>query len=401
MHTYNITHIFWAILRTRQRMLLITCYGSCKPASVEGDRIATNESRSYITRCEFLFDVYNPCLEDFDGAKESLFKAAVIGTLVEDVNEYLSPASPNWYAVRGIPYRRGYLFHGPPGTGKSSLSFALAGLFGLNVHVISLLEPTLTETDLAMLFNNLPKRCIVLLEDIDTAGLVRTDNEDELDSKLTDGTKDDATTTADLLKEVKKAGRRGGGRAVGGTMMDGESNTGISLSGLLNAIDGVASQEGRVLVMTTNHPEKLDPALLRPGRVDMQIAFTLATKHQIREIFSKMYHSSDQPADSASLMQEKTPLINGHAHANGDTKGINGFTGSNSTSPSSSATGHYSKDDIKRLAYEFAEIVPEEKFSPAEVQSFLITMKKDPQRAMDEVEKWRDELVEAKERSRK
>ncbi|TLD18777.1 P-loop containing nucleoside triphosphate hydrolase protein [Venturia nashicola] len=312
--------------------------------------------------------------------------------LVEDVNEYLSPASPKWYAVRGIPYRRGYLFHGPPGTGKSSLSFALAGLFGLNVHVISLLEPTLTETDLALLFNNLPKRCIVLLEDIDTAGLARTDNDAEPDTKLTNGTKDYATTAADLLKEVKKAGRRGGGRVVGGTMMDGESKSGISLSGLLNAIDGVASHEGRVLVMTTNHPEKLDPALLRPGRVDMQIAFTLATKHQVREIFSKMYHSSDQPANSASAMQEKRPPTNGCPPANGNTKGSNDFT----TAPSSSANHHYSEDDIKILAEEFAEMIPEDKFSPAEVQSFLITRKKYPQRAMAEVEKWRDELLEVK-----
>jgi chaperone BCS1 len=51
-------------------------------------------------------------------------------TLIADVNEYLSPTSPQWYASRGIPLRRGYLFHGPPGTGKSSLSFALGGLFG-------------------------------------------------------------------------------------------------------------------------------------------------------------------------------------------------------------------------------------------------------------------------------
>ncbi|QDS68665.1 hypothetical protein FKW77_002054 [Venturia effusa] len=321
--------------------------------------------------------------------------------LVDDVNEYLSPSSPKWYAVRGIPYRRGYLFHGPPGTGKSSLSFALAGLFGLNVHVISLLEPTLTESDLSMLFNNLPKRCIVLLEDIDTAGLARVDNDDEPESKLTNGTKDTTTTTtADLLKEVKKVGRRGGGRIIGGGSMtaDGESSTGlgISLSGLLNAIDGVASHEGRVLVMTTNHPERLDPALLRPGRVDMQIAFTLATKHQIREIFSKMYHSTDRTAVSASLVPEEEeqktpppPLTDGYSSSNGDVKNIN------------AAVPRYSETDIKNLADEFARLVPEDTFSPAEVQNFLITRKKDPRRAMDEVGRWRDELLEAREASRR
>src|SRR5690606_16609320 len=62
-----------------------------------------------------------------------------------DINEYLHPATPHWYANRGIPYRRGYLFHGPPGTGKTSLSFAIAGVFGLDIYCVSLLEPTLSE----------------------------------------------------------------------------------------------------------------------------------------------------------------------------------------------------------------------------------------------------------------
>lgn len=279
------------------------------------------------------------------------------------------------------------------GTGKSSLSFALAGLFGLNVHVISLLEPTLTETDLVMLFNNLPKRCIVLLEDIDTAGLVRADNDnDEAEPNQPNATKDEKLTAADIVKELKKPGRRGGGRMGGVTTMEGEFNTGISLSGLLNAIDGVASQEGRVLVMTTNHPGKLDPALMRPGRVDMQIAFTLATKHQIHEIFSKMYHSSEQqqPVDTATmlLLEEKSTLTNGNVIANGHVH------------HKSAPHQHYSQERIKTLANDFAELVPEGKFSPAEVQNFLITRKKDPQRAMSEVEVWRDELLETKEKSR-
>lgn len=57
--------------------------------------------------------------------------------LIRDVNCYLSPASREWYETRGIPLRRGYLFHGPPGTGKSSLSFCLASIFGRMLHCLS------------------------------------------------------------------------------------------------------------------------------------------------------------------------------------------------------------------------------------------------------------------------
>jgi mitochondrial chaperone BCS1 len=61
--------------------------------------------------------------------------------------------------------RRGYLFYGNPGTGKTSLFFAIAGVFGLKIYCISLLEPTLTEEDRGIPFNSLPRRCVILLED--------------------------------------------------------------------------------------------------------------------------------------------------------------------------------------------------------------------------------------------
>lgn len=176
--------------------------------------------------------------------------------VLDDINEYLHPDTQDWYADRGIPYRRGYLFSGPPGTGKTSMSSVIAGVFGLDIHCISLLDPTLSEDDLLHLFSNLPRRCAVLLEDIDAAGLERKE--------------------AKTLKE---------------NTTDEKQGSSISLSGLLNAIDGVASPEGRVLLMTTNHVEKIDGALIRPGRVDMHIEFSLATRTQAEEIFARMYSS--------------------------------------------------------------------------------------------------------------
>lgn len=150
--------------------------------------------------------------------------------IAADINDYLNPATARWYANRGIPYRRGYLFYGPPGTGKTSLTFALAGVFGLDIHVISLQDPSLTEDDLGLLFTHLPARCIVLLEDIDTAGLTRqlTEHDDKTAPAAGDQSRNSDFNVLDLAKALKKANQ----------FSEEEKKKGITLSGLLNIIDG-------------------------------------------------------------------------------------------------------------------------------------------------------------------
>ncbi|KAI1103056.1 P-loop containing nucleoside triphosphate hydrolase protein [Jackrogersella minutella] len=284
--------------------------------------------------------------------------------VLADINEYLHPETPRWYANRGIPLRRGYLFHGPPGTGKTSLSFALAGIFGLDIHVISLLEPSLTEEDLSSLFGSLPRRCIVLLEDIDTAGLQRPPNhgkDGESNGEGGKSSKRDSTEIrgdwklSDLAKALKKEG-------------EADRKTGISLSGLLNAIDGVASHEGRVLIMTTNTPELLDEALIRPGRVDLQVAFANATQHQARELFLRMYEGYQAPPPS-------TP----------DAK-----------PPAEPADLDVSAQELPVIARRFSEKIPEGEFSPAQIQGYLLKRKKHPLKALEEADMWVEGLVKQK-----
>lgn len=354
--------------------------------------------------------------------------------VLADINEYLHPATPRWYANRGIPLRRGYLFHGPPGTGKTSLSFALAGVFGLDIFVISLLEPTLTEEDLLALFNSLPRRCVVLLEDIDTAGLSRQEEQNASASHESS----DTTKALENPKEARGGGggrKRGGGGRGGGAGAGGDNppqspndwkvsdlarelkkpwqddKKGISLSGLLNAIDGVASHEGRVLIMTTNKPETLDDALIRPGRVDLQVAFGNATQEQARELFERMYEADSRAKVSGAPIAPTNVVGNGHATTeNGfvDEKKHTATTTNGHAVTSSETEGltasealddhrlDVTMEELQVIATEFAERVPDGQFSPAELQGFLLKRKKDPRKAVEEVGPWVDAMLQQK-----
>ncbi|KAG1056142.1 hypothetical protein G6F43_001936 [Rhizopus delemar] len=177
-------------------------------------------------------------------------------TLVDDAHEFL--ISEQWYSDRGIPYRRGYLLYGTPGSGKTSFVYSLAGELGLNIYVVNLSNKSLTDDTLGELVTDTPSRCILLIEDVDAAFVQRT--------------KGEATT------------------------------------GLLNAIDGVAAQEGRILCMTTNHIENLDEALIRPGRIDVRVWFGNATRSQAEELFTKFYPNLPQNSPLPHLFASKIPI---------------------------------------------------------------------------------------------
>ena len=277
--------------------------------------------------------------------------------IVKDVNHFLHPATPHWYAARGIPYRRGFLFHGPPGTGKTSLVFALAGLFGLNIFCLSLLDPELSESQLIYLVNDLPYRSLVLLEDIDAAGLSRAE-EKESAEKSNENDADDSDSDDNAGKSKKSRGKKGK-----------PNKSSISLSGLLNAIDGVAIQEGRLLIMTTNHPDRLDEALVRPGRVDMQVKFGLATHAQVYDIFVRMFQRFD--GYDAEKKYRNGTIANLRERETLDEK----------------------EDRLEDMAEQFAAKVPDCQLSPAEIQGFLLLHSGKPREALREVEAWcRDKL---------
>jgi hypothetical protein len=169
-----------------------------------------------------------------------------------------------WYARIGIPYRRGYLLYGEPGNGKTSLVKALASELSMNIYLLNLSMPDMTDGRLAGLMMQVADNSLVLMEDVDCA----------------------------FVKRERKSGGKGGG-------------DGMTFSGLLNAIDGVASPEGQIVCMTTNHRERLDPALIRPGRADVQVYVGNASRDQARRLFQRFYPGA--PARLAALFAEAIP----------------------------------------------------------------------------------------------
>lgn len=183
--------------------------------------------------------------------------------ILDDVKDFLQ--SGQWYFDRGIPYRRGYLLYGPPGSGKTSFIQALAGELDYNICILNLSEANLTDDRLNHLMNHIPERSLLLLEDVDAA-FNKRDQTDDTGYK-----------------------------------------SGVTFSGLLNALDGVASSEETITFMTTNHPEKLDPAILRPGRVDYRVIVDNASAYQIEQMFLRFYEGETTKAQE---FVQKTTAMN-------------------------------------------------------------------------------------------
>jgi len=168
-----------------------------------------------------------------------------------DVQEFFQRRQ--WYADLGIPWRRGYLLYGPPGTGKTSFAYALAGELHLKLCALSLTNAKLTDQTIAELLQKTPPRSLILIEDIDAFFVAR----DKQDARIE-----------------------------------------VSFSGLLNALDGVAAQEGRIVFLTTNHLERLDRALMRPGRVDRLVELGNASRAQLRTMFLRFYPQAADHVDT-------------------------------------------------------------------------------------------------------
>lgn len=171
----------------------------------------------------------------------------------------------------------------------------------LDIYTLSLSSSWISDGTLTTLMSRVPARCIVLLEDLDAA-FTRSVTRDQ-DSNGAPGGSGNNNNSSKEDGELGPLAPPSSSRSRRHREQMSDVNT-LSLSGLLNALDGVAASEGRILFATTNHLERLDPALSRPGRMDVWVEFRNASKWQAEALFRNFFPSTEE-ADKDEREMEK------------------------------------------------------------------------------------------------
>lgn len=181
--------------------------------------------------------------------------------LLDEINHFLSPESEELHRKLGVPYKRNYILYGPPGTGKSSLINSIASELDYQIAIIHF-DSSLTDMKFLRAVQTIPEKTILLLEDIDH-----------------------------IFQERKK---------------NDEMKNAISFSGILQVLDGFASQYKLITMITTNFIDVLDKALIRKGRIDKLIELDYADKEQIRHMYERFVPNlKDQFNKFYSLVKNK------------------------------------------------------------------------------------------------
>ncbi|KAJ7191961.1 P-loop containing nucleoside triphosphate hydrolase protein [Mycena pura] len=296
----------------------------------------------------------------------------VVDALVHDAQEFI--ASEDWYVEAGIPHRRGYLLYGPPGTGKTSTIYALAGALNVEIYSLSLASSFVDDAFLARAASSIPKNSIFLIEDIDCAFPSR-DDEDELADFAAAPVQGGARMATPAGFPVQAVGR-----AVRSL---------VTLSGLLNVIDGVGSEEGKLFFATTNYIDRLDPALLRPGRIDHKVQYELSTEEQARALFVRFFPEARFPDFASPPYPAAANSKSAESQSQTETNESESKPCPQDIAPAPApASAPLARDTIPALAMTFASAVPPGELSTAELQCYLQAHKATPRAAAAGVGAW-------------
>lgn len=275
---------------------------------------------------------------DFPQKEELL--ACVDDFMMKETSRYRKPGHLNKYKVPGCPNKLGVMLHGPPGTGKTSFARALSKYTDRHIVTIQMSEIRNPE-HLFQFFNDLEintpegkvklqsEECIIVLDEVDgNRGLRRRDCQFADDDKFSE-TERSGSDSSELEEEEEAAESKEPGAAqqtktkkkktkndkqnvkkamrsyFQKVMRKDRNGDKSQVQTWLQVLDGVVEPCGRILVMTTNHPEWLDPALLRPGRVDINIKFDFMRPKEMCSLITRFFSPDPLQPDSNLLTEQQ------------------------------------------------------------------------------------------------
>jgi hypothetical protein len=202
--------------------------------------------------------------------------------IIKKIDFFLN--NKQWYYDKGIPYSLGIGTYGPPGTGKTSLIKSIANYTNRHIIVISL-KMIKTKIQLNNIFfeefyNSINKtnigfdKKIIVFEDIDCIGNIVLNRNDRNDNNNKDI---DNVITNKIFEKINEK------------MCENNEESPITLDDLLNLWDGIRETSGRILIITSNHYDKLDPALVRPGRIDITLELSYVSHTIIKEMYKHFF----------------------------------------------------------------------------------------------------------------
>jgi hypothetical protein len=226
--------------------------------------------------------------------------------ILESLNYFVE--REEWHLQRGISYKRVYFCYGPPGTGKSSFIKAMSNEFQKHIHNINL-STIKDDNEFSNLMSRIVfKDTILLIEDIDVQSTIVHKKSNDIKPQNTEinHTENAVVQMLSILNDAKLLKNNNNNENKTSENEDNKSK--LTLSALLNFLDGVATNHGMIVVITTNHPEKLDEALVRDGRIDEKIFFDYCDHEMIFKMFNNFYEGSGERIPTLNEIKSKIKL---------------------------------------------------------------------------------------------